>query len=74
MFVMGGDVKGGKVYTRWPGMNDGQLYQDRDLAVTTDYRSVLSEIMMKHLGDRDMKTVFPGFENDPRQFLGLIKA
>ncbi|MGC2506988.1 MAG: DUF1501 domain-containing protein [Candidatus Acidiferrales bacterium] len=74
MFVMGGDVKGGKVYTRWPGMNDGQLYQDRDLAVTTDYRSVLSEIMMKHLGDRDMKTVFPGFENDPRQFLGLVKA
>lgn len=74
MFVMGGDVKGGKVYTRWPGMNDGQLYQDRDLAVTTDYRSVLSEIMMKHMGDRDMKTVFPGFENDPRQFLGLIKA
>ncbi|HEX4077058.1 MAG TPA: DUF1501 domain-containing protein, partial [Candidatus Acidoferrales bacterium] len=74
MFVMGGDVKGGKVYTRWPGMNDGQLYQDRDLAVTTDYRSVLSEIMMKHMGDRDMTTVFPGFENDARQFLGLIKA
>jgi len=74
MFVMGGDVKGGKVYTRWPGMNDGQLYQDRDLAVTTDYRSVLGEIMTKHMGDRDLKTVFPGFENDPRQFLGLIKA
>jgi len=74
MFVMGGDVKGGKVYTRWPGMSDGQLYQDRDLAVTTDYRSVLSEIMLKHMGDRDMKMVFPGFENDPRQFLGLIKA
>ena len=74
MFVMGGDVKGGKVYTRWPGMNDGQLYQDRDLAVTTDYRSVLSEIMLKHMGDRDLKTVFPGFANDPEQFLGLIKA
>jgi len=74
MFVMGGDVKGGKVYTRWPGMNDGQLYQDRDLAVTTDYRSVLGEIMTKHMGDRDLKTVFPGFENDPRQFLGLINA
>jgi len=74
MFVMGGDVKGGKVYTRWPGMNDGQLYQDRDLAVTTDYRSVLGEIMLKHMGDRDLKTVFPGFENDPQQFLGLVKA
>jgi uncharacterized protein (DUF1501 family) len=55
-------------------MNDGQLYQDRDLAVTTDYRSVLSEIMQKHMGDRDLKAVFPGFENDPRQFLGLVKA
>ncbi|MGO9591281.1 MAG: DUF1501 domain-containing protein [Candidatus Acidiferrales bacterium] len=74
MFVMGGDVKGGKVYTRWPGMSDGQLYQDRDLAVTTDYRSVLGEIMTKHLGDRDLTTVFPRFENDPQQFLGLVKA
>jgi uncharacterized protein (DUF1501 family) len=74
MFVMGGDIKGGKVYTRWPGMSDGQLYEGRDLAVTTDYRSVLSEIISKHLGDRDLNTVFPGFTNDPRQFLGLVKA
>jgi len=74
MFLMGGDVKGGKVYTRWPGMSEGQLYQGRDLAVTTDYRSVLSEIMTKHLGGRDLSAVFPGFNNDPRQFLGLIKS
>jgi len=74
MFLMGGDVKGGKVYTRWPGMSEGQLYEGRDLAVTTDYRSVLGEIMTKHLGGRDLKTVFPGFANDPRQFLGLVKT
>jgi uncharacterized protein (DUF1501 family) len=74
MLVMGGGIKGGKVYTRWPGMNDGQLYQGRDLAVTTDYRSVLGEVISKHLGDRDLKAVFPGFANDPRQFLGLVKA
>ena len=43
MFVMGGAVKGGKVYSKWPGMNEGQLYQGRDLAVTTDYRSVLAK-------------------------------
>jgi len=73
MFIMGGDVKGGKVYTRWPGMSEGQLYEGRDLAVTTDYRSVLGEIMTKHLGGRDLNAVFPGFANDPRQFLGLIK-
>jgi len=74
MFVMGGDVKGGKVYTRWPGMTDEQLYQGRDLAVTTDYRSVLSEIMSKHLGGRDLSAVFPGFSNDRSQFLGLIRS
>jgi uncharacterized protein (DUF1501 family) len=72
MFVMGGGIQGGKVYTRWPGMSDERLYQGRDLAVTTDYRSVLGEIISKHLGDGDLRNVFPGFENDPRQFLGLI--
>jgi len=74
MFILGGDVKGGKVYARWPGMSEEKLYQGRDLAVTTDYRSVLGEIMTKHLGGRDLSAVFPGFANDPRQFLGLIKA
>jgi uncharacterized protein (DUF1501 family) len=74
MFVMGGDIKGGRVYTRWPGLAEGQLNQGRDLAVTADYRSVLGEIINKHLGDRDLSTVFPGFANDPHQFLGLVKA
>ncbi|MGH9685428.1 MAG: DUF1501 domain-containing protein [Candidatus Acidiferrales bacterium] len=74
MFVMGGGIKGGKVYTRWPGMNEGQLYQGRDLAVTADYRSVLGEIIASHLGDRNLGAVFPGFANDPRQFLGLVRS
>jgi uncharacterized protein (DUF1501 family) len=74
MLLMGGDIKGGKVYTRWPGMSDGQLYEGRDLAVTTDYRSVLGEVMTKHLGGRDLSAVFPGFANDPRQFLNVIKS
>ncbi len=74
MFVTGGDIKGGRVYSRWPGMSQGQLYEGRDLAVTTDYRSVLGEIISKHLGDRDLKAVFPGFANDPRQFLGIVKT
>ncbi|MGA9592499.1 MAG: DUF1501 domain-containing protein [Candidatus Acidiferrales bacterium] len=74
MFVMGGDVKGGHVYTRWPGLSDGQLHDGRDLAVTTDYRSVLGEVLMKHLGERDTQAIFPGFANDPRQFLGVVKA
>ncbi len=74
MLVMGGAVKGGKVYARWPGMSEEKLYQNRDLAVTTDYRAVLSEIVSNHLGDRDLAKVFPGFRDDPRQHFGLIKA
>jgi uncharacterized protein (DUF1501 family) len=74
MFVMGGPVKGGKVYTRWPGMGAGQLYEGRDLAVTTDYRSVLSEILTKHLGNRDIPAVFPGFDAKANGSLNLIRA
>src|ERR1700686_5212012 len=74
MFVMGGDVKGGKVYGRWPGLNEGQLNEGRDLALTTDFRSVLGEILHKHNGVKDLASVFPGFNNDPRKFTGLIRA
>jgi uncharacterized protein (DUF1501 family) len=74
MFVMGGDVKGGKVYGRWPGLNEGQLNEGRDLALTTDFRSVLGEILHRHIAVRDLAPVFPGFDNDPRKFAGLIKA
>jgi uncharacterized protein (DUF1501 family) len=74
MFVMGGAVKGGKVCGRWPGLGPGQLYEGRDLALTTDFRSVLGEIISTHIGSKDLKTVFPGFENDPRKFVGLLKA
>jgi uncharacterized protein (DUF1501 family) len=74
MFVMGGKVKGGKVYGRWPGLNEGQLNEGRDLALTTDFRSVLGEILRKHNGVKDLAPVFPGFSNDPRKFAGLIRA
>jgi len=62
MFVMGGDVKGGKVYGRWPGLDEGQLNEGRDLALTTDFRSVLGEILRKHNGVKDLAPVFPGFD------------
>jgi uncharacterized protein (DUF1501 family) len=74
MFLMGGGVQGGKVYTRWPGMSENQLYQGRDLAVTTDYRAVLSEVITKHLGGQNLHKVFPGFANEPSQYLGIVKA
>ncbi len=74
MFVMGGDVKGGKVYGRWPGLSEGQLNEGRDLALTTDFRSVLGEILRKHSGVKDLAPVFPGFDNDPRKFTELIRS
>jgi uncharacterized protein (DUF1501 family) len=61
MMVMGGNVKGGQVYGRWPGLAPEQRYEGRDLAVTTDFRSVFSEVIQGHLGPIDVGQVFPGF-------------
>jgi uncharacterized protein (DUF1501 family) len=70
MFVLGGPVRGGKVYGRWPGLDQSQLYEGRDLAITTDFRTVLSEVVSR-LGNKDLKAVFPGFEQSG-QFLKLL--
>ena len=74
MFVMGGDVKGGQVYGKWPGLNDHQLNEGRDLALTTDFRSVIGEILTKHLSVNNLGPVFPGFDNNPTHFPGLIRS
>jgi len=73
MFVLGGPVRGGKVYGRWPGLQPEQLYEGRDLAVTTDFRQVLGEAVYGHLGSRDLQRVFPGFEKgEPRYFVRYL--
>ena len=73
MFVLGGPVKGGRVYGRWPGLAPEQLYEGRDLAVTTDFRQVLSEAVYRHLGNTDLDKVFPGFtKNTPKDFLRYL--
>ena len=72
MFVMGGPVRGGKVYGRWPGLSESQLYEGRDLAVTTDFRRVLGEAVYRHLGNRDLDAVFPGFDNSVAQFPTIL--
>lgn len=74
MFVLGGSVNGGKVYGRWPGLERGQLYEGRDLAVTTDFRTVLGEAVARHIGTADLGAVFPNFDNDSRRFLGYLKT
>ena len=71
MFVLGGPVKGGKVYGGWPGLAPEQLNEGRDLALTTDFRLVLSEAVSRHLGNKNLEGVFPGFEGAPfLKFLG----
>jgi uncharacterized protein (DUF1501 family) len=63
MFVLGGPVRGGKVYGRWPGLDSHQLYEGRDLAITSDFRAVLSEAVGHQLGvpNKEIERVFPGF-------------
>ena len=72
MLVLGGRVKGGKVYGRWPGLDNDQLNEGRDLALTTDYRAVLGEVVAHTLGAGNLETVFPGARLDSSRFLRLV--
>jgi uncharacterized protein (DUF1501 family) len=71
IFVLGGQVNGGQVFTSWPGLQNEQLYDRADLAVTIDYRQVLSEIVLRRLGNSQLNTVFPGYEGF--QPLGIVR-
>jgi uncharacterized protein (DUF1501 family) len=72
MFVVGNSVRGGKVYGEWPGLKSDQLYEGRDLALTTDFRDVFGEIATKHLGTTNLKTVFPGYVGNSAKFRGVL--
>lgn len=72
MFILGGSVRGGKVYGRWPGLDDHELNDGRDLAVTTDFRAVLGEVVSKSIGAANFELVFPGAKIDPSRFLRLV--
>lgn len=72
MFVIGGGVKGGKVHGRWPGLEREQLFEGRDLALTTDFRTVFSEILAKHMGAESGSSIFPGFEGTRQGWLGVL--
>lgn len=63
MFVLGGNIVGGKVYGDWPGLEKNQLYGPGDLNVTTDFRDVLGEILKNRLGNANLTAVFPGYNN-----------
>jgi uncharacterized protein (DUF1501 family) len=70
LFMAGGPVKGGKVYGKWPGLGPNQLFEGRDLALTTDFRDVFAEILTKHMHTTDVARVFPGYT--PHQSLGIL--
>ena len=71
MFALGGPVRGGKVYGRWPGLAPELLYEGRDLDLTTDFRTVCSEVISAHLGQKELAKIFPNFR-PASQALGLI--
>lgn len=76
MFVIGGGVKGREVYGKWPGLRVDDRYEGRDLAVTTDFRDIFSEILMKHLGaDRATAArVFPGYQIGAAKLRGVLRG
>jgi uncharacterized protein (DUF1501 family) len=69
MLVFGGGVRGGRVYGRWPGLERQQLFEGRDLAVTTDFRDLFTEVATRHLRV-PAAPIFPGFK--PAQPLGIL--
>jgi uncharacterized protein (DUF1501 family) len=70
MLAIGGGVNGGHVLGRWPGLDPADRFEGRDLAVTTDFRDLVGEIVQRHLGVRDLAPIFPGYL--PRAFPGVI--
>ena len=72
MMAIGGGIRGGRVYGKWPGLAAGQRYDGRDLAVTTDFRDVFGEIVVRHLGLTDAQPIFPGYNLQASRFPGLI--
>ncbi|MEZ4736614.1 MAG: DUF1501 domain-containing protein [Caldilineaceae bacterium] len=72
MFVVGGKVNGGAVYGSWPGLRTDQLYDRRDLAITTDYRRILSEILIRRLENPMLGQIFPGYRD--YQPVGIVQG
>jgi len=72
MLLLGGGVRGGRVYGKWPGLDSSHLYENRDLAVTTDFRDVFAEVLAKRMSISGLASVFPGYDCDSSKRLGLI--
>jgi len=73
MLALGGPVNGGRMLGRWPGLDPASRSEGRDVAVTTDFRDLLGEMLVGHLGATDLTRVFPGFNPNPQRFPGVIR-
>jgi uncharacterized protein (DUF1501 family) len=73
-FVMGGPVRGGLVHGRFPKLSEENLYEGRDLPVTTDFRDLVGEVLVRHMGVSDLKRVFPNYEVKRQAFVGALRA
>jgi uncharacterized protein (DUF1501 family) len=74
MFLLGGNIEGGKVHGKWPGLAREQFFEQRDLALTTDFRSVLGELVYHHLNNKDFRGLFPGYPLSPDEFRHIYRA
>jgi uncharacterized protein (DUF1501 family) len=72
MLALGAGVRGGRVYGAWPGLRPAALFEGRDLAVTTDFRDVVAEALVRHLGCTDPAGVFPGYRISRDRFRGFV--
>ena len=72
MLVLGGGVRGGRMVGGWPGLAREQLYEGRDLAVTTDFRHLFAEVAVRHLGVPPTAPLFPGFPTNPAKYPGVL--
>ncbi len=74
MFAMGSAIDGGRVLTEWPGLEAGELYEGQDLAITIDYRDILTEIVTERLGNPDFRNVFPDVDYTPTKHGVLLSS
>jgi uncharacterized protein (DUF1501 family) len=72
MLALGGDVQGGRILGDWPGLEPELLNQGRDLARTTDFRDVFSEVVARHLGAERLEAIFPGHAPDASRWRGIL--
>jgi uncharacterized protein (DUF1501 family) len=76
MLLIGGPVRGGRVHGTWPGLAEDRRYEGRDLAVTTDFRAVFSEVVVGHLGAPEAATsrIFPGYAGGRGAWRGVLRS